>query len=65
MKRGMSATATEISCASVCPSARSASEMESRIFQKASACASLAAITASPMMPCSKRKSEQPLEFAG
>ena len=33
----MSATATEMSCASVWPSVRSASEMESRIFQNASA----------------------------
>ena len=53
--RGMSATGTEMSCASVCPSARSASEMLSRSFQKASACASFAASAASPMMPCLKR----------
>ena len=52
MNRGMSATGTEMSCASVWPSARSASEMVSRSFQKASACASLAAIAASSMMPC-------------
>ena len=62
---GMSATGTEMSCASVCPSARSASEIESRIFQNASACASLAASTASPMMPCCKRCAEQPLQLGG
>jgi hypothetical protein len=53
MKRGMSATATEMSWARVWPSARSASEMDSRIFQTASAWASVAAIAASAMKPWS------------
>ena len=52
MKRGMSATGTEMSCARVWPSLRSASEMESRRRQNASAWASLEAIAASAMRPC-------------
>ncbi len=53
MKRGMSATGTQMSCASVCPSRARPRRCVSRIFHKASAWASFAAITASPMMPSS------------
>ena len=49
---GMAATGTDMSCAKVWPSARSASEIQSRMRQNASAWASLAAITASPIRPC-------------
>ena len=65
MKRGMASTGTEMSCASVGPSARSASEMVSRMFQKASACASFAAITASAIRPCSSASPSRRFDLAG
>ena len=56
---------TEMSWASVWPSVRSASEMLSRIFQKASACASFEASTASAIMPPLECRAKQPFELGG
>ena len=53
MKPGIAATGTEMSCLAAGPSLRSASEIESRSRQNASACASLAAIVASSISPVS------------
>ena len=65
MKRGIAATGTETSCAVVGPSLRSASEMPSRMRQKASACASLLDTVASSTRPASIASAEQLLQQRG
>ena len=53
MKRGIMSTGTEISCCTAGPVDFSAADSESRSVQKASACASLLASTASATSPAS------------